>query len=229
MGWFTPKVGTPAWYKASPGVQTYAIAKSSKMLGFKRRRRYTGVRPELKYIESLISGVPPAGGSIACLNQVAEGTDFNNRVGRKIGASYLQIDCYVTAPTTTGNTDAGTLFLVHDSQPNNATPAVGDVLDLTTIGPAQAFKNISKNADRFKIVRTFTLGPLSDVSAIEDSRKRFFYRIPRKLSDVRYVGSAAGVPQSGSWLLITASYVNSGSATTSLTVSISTRFAFRDA
>lgn len=98
-------------------------------------------------------------GSITLLNGCTQGSDYDERVGRKIVNRSVYIRGYVT-PTLTANVTSPPqlcrMILFIDNQPNGAAPAVTDVLN-TANSTSQLNLN---NRDRFKILRdeTFPLG-----------------------------------------------------------------------
>lgn len=103
-------------------------------------------------------------GSITLLCNPALGSDFNNRIGRKINIT----SCYIrgmvaTEPSlgpATGTacpSQQARMILFEDMQPNGATPAVTDILNT-----ASPFSQLNLNGrDRFKIYtdKIWSFGP----------------------------------------------------------------------
>lgn len=104
-------------------------------------------------------------GSFTLLNGTTLGSDYTNRIGRKIVCKSMYIRGFVTAENSLNLSAAATpsqqarMILLVDMQPNGAAPAVTDVLN--TAHPASQL-NLN-NRDRFKVLRddVFTLDPIS--------------------------------------------------------------------
>lgn len=114
------------------------------------RGLYGGVRSgELKTIDiDPAEYVADTTGTVTLLNGVATGTDFTDRIGRKImmKSIYIQGFCY-PVDTTTADTLAR-LIVVYDTQPNGAAPTIANVLK-TANSISQT--NLD-NRDRFRII-----------------------------------------------------------------------------
>lgn len=95
------------------------------------------------------------------LNLVAEGTDYNSRIGRSVTHKYLEISLgMICVPTTTGiasNGDYGRWTIVLDRQPNGALATYNVIFDSAT-GLGNRITSI--NQDRFKIIASeeFAIG-----------------------------------------------------------------------
>lgn len=104
---------------------------------------------------------------ISLLNAVAEGTDYNTRVGRSITHKYihLQMSIVMNADVTAADQaygETGFWSIVFDRQSNGAAPAFGDIYDTLggTVPPGLAHRNTGNFQDRFKVVchEDFALG-----------------------------------------------------------------------
>lgn len=89
-------------------------------------------------------------GSVTLLNGVAAGTDFTDRIGRKIIMKTAQIEGCINQ---TGGDVATTVnycrvMIVYDKQSNGALPAITDVLTAAT---SKSFMNLN-NRDRFVVL-----------------------------------------------------------------------------
>lgn len=183
-------------------------------------------KQERKYLETALVGVDlPNTGSITNLNSVAEGTDFNNRLGRKVKPLYLQYEYFITA--TAGqiqNTPVAWRFVfVWDKQANGANPTVAQVLDTSVIGVTNAMKNISLYSERFKILKeergsVFNGGMINTVGS-------GFLKLDH-FDDVQWSAAAAGVPNTGGLLVL---YASNEAATNNVIMSLGTRFCYTDA
>lgn len=106
------------------------------------------------------------GGSFTLLNGTQLGSDYTNRIGRKIYMKSLYIRGFV-APELAINIPTGVISLGQqarmiifiDNQPNGATPAVTDLL--VSASPASQL-NLN-NRDRFAVLRdeTFEFSPMT--------------------------------------------------------------------
>lgn len=57
-------------------------------------RKLTSLRPELKYYDGYIANISPAGGASAYVcNILAQGDDFNQRIGEEVTAKYIDFFC----------------------------------------------------------------------------------------------------------------------------------------
>lgn len=106
-------------------------------------------RDELKFIDlSAAATLWTTAGVIGILNGVAQGTDFNQRIGRSVSMKSIlfRFNIEKTATDSEGNTCRCILF--YDAQTNGAAPAVTDVLATASyLSPMNL-----NNRDRFKIL-----------------------------------------------------------------------------
>ena len=112
-------------------------------------------RNELKSIDVSqisVSTVNPNTGNITLLNGVATGTDYTNRIGRKIVMKSLLLRL-IMQPTSGASVDATTgdfvrIMIVLDTQPNGVTATIADVLN-----NANVYEPLNlNNRDRFKMI-----------------------------------------------------------------------------
>jgi len=104
---------------------------------------------ELKVVDTAVANYAlTTTGSVTLINGVATGTDFTNRIGRKVCWKSILIQG-VTVPEDGGVAGTlGRIMLVYDSQPNGALPAVTDVLlTATSLAPLNL-----NNRDRFRVL-----------------------------------------------------------------------------
>lgn len=87
-------------------------------------------------------------GSVTALNLVATGTDYNNRIGRRISMKAVQMRGYATLVDAIAGPVLARVILVWDLQPNGALAAVTDVLQTAT---PDSFMNLN-NRDRFRVI-----------------------------------------------------------------------------
>lgn len=109
-------------------------------------------RNELKFTDTGDGGgSAPAAGILVLLNGVAAGTDYNQRIGRKIILKSLLHRFSLIPQVATANSSAGDIvwvMLIYDCQTNAATPAVADVLQAVTYDSPMNLNN----RDRFKVL-----------------------------------------------------------------------------
>lgn len=115
------------------------------------RRKGTGWESETKYFDITNQTVSPVttAGAITCLNVIAGGSDFNQRIGRQMLLKKLLFRGEVSyTAATSSNGTATRVILLYDRQSDSATPAVTDVLVTADI---LSFPN-TNNRDRFQIL-----------------------------------------------------------------------------
>jgi hypothetical protein len=108
-------------------------------------------RDELKFIDvSSVPGAISTGGSITLLNGVTQGTDWDNRIGRKFLMKSLLFR-FTTSPNTGGSAPGGDVIRIivfYDSQTNGVAPVPTDLLQN---GTYDSPLNLA-NRDRFKVI-----------------------------------------------------------------------------
>lgn len=177
-------------------------------------------RREAHYIdETCLNGAVAAGGVVLNLNSVGCGSSYTNRSGFVIQSRYIFLEWLVLPPSNGLVYDTVAFALVYDKNCNAAAPAYGAVFDATTATvtlPGLERKYVAVNGDRFAIVRRWhsELGKTGDGSY--GTRGTVYFKIPPRLSAVRYSGTAAAVPNSGGWFLCARTYLDTGNTATSM-------------
>lgn len=95
-------------------------------------------------------GTPSAGGVWNLIGGVAEGTDYTQRIGRRITLDSLEF-FYTAYPNSSGTSNSGDthrIMIVLDSQSNGTTPSTTDLLDSNNFSE---FLN-ENNRDRFHVL-----------------------------------------------------------------------------
>jgi len=161
--------------------------------------------------------------TITLLNGVAQGTEFNTRIGRKITMKSIQIRGYAAIVDSPASGSLNRVMLIYDTQPNGALPAASDVLNANT---ATSMLNLN-NRDRFKVLmdKQFALGFYSAGNIA--SNASFNLKKFKKLNhDVIFSGSTnlIGVMTSGVIFLLTVGTGVTGTATNKLVASFRIRF-----
>lgn len=171
---------------------------------------------EKKYLDTVFTSVTGlVGGSLADINTIAEGSDFNQRIGRKVRSKYLEYDLGVIS-TGSGTTPSDwTIHLVLDRQPNNTIATVAQILDVSVAPATYAFKNIQLFQERFKILKTIrgqTCTTTATAYQLEAGRTRGYISLVDTLNGkddiTHFAGSASGVPNTNAYYLLFAAQVN---------------------
>lgn len=176
---------------------------------------------ELKAVDTASGGVNAFGSVdfdqsapvLFLLNGIAAGTDFYNRVGRKVKLRSLLFrgDVYA-ADTTTSGAMSIRVALVYDGQANGAAITHSDVFNSVDSGGttgSRAYSGVNlNNRDRFKILKdwSFTLAPVALNAAGNGgyhNRRVFKAYIPLNLDEV-FSGTGATISsiQTGALYLI---------------------------
>jgi len=177
---------------------------------------YKRGREELKTIDTDgVSGTITSVGAVTLLNGVAQGTDYTERIGRKVMLRSILWRGFVT-PSSATSLPEGAFFryiIFYDAQTNAVAPAVTDVLQTNAYDSPL---NLT-NRDRFKVLVdkyctvnavTFTTGALSAGSPMPKHLK--FYR--KFMMEVIFgsTGGTVGSIQTGGLFLLTICSVNVG-------------------
>lgn len=205
-----------------------------RTLGPAGSRGYYGVRSRMSRGELKTVDVDQSAyqadttGTVTLLNGIATGTDFTNRIGRKVLLKSIYIKGWLSnTDTTTANTMCR-LAIVYDSQSNAAAPAITDV-----------FKSINgtthlnlDNRDRFRILydKHYALASVDNTAtqAIAGSPTIFPVKLYRKLNlEEQFSGIAAtiGSISTGAIYMMTFS---SATPTNGGAFTVSTRIRFQD-
>jgi len=108
-------------------------------------------RDELKFIDTVTSLAGTTAGSVTLINGVAQGTDYNQRIGRKFIMKSIMLRTGIAYGSGAAANSLGNIVRVcvfYDAQTNAAAPAVTDVLQTASyLSPMNL-----NNRDRFKII-----------------------------------------------------------------------------
>lgn len=237
---------TPAIIARSAG-QTARVTWANAFVGQRGRRGYRYLRPrvplasrgfygpgqrvpqERKVIDvQAATSVCNTTGAVTLINGVATGTDFTQRIGRKIKMVSVQIRGWLVPDDNIVNPNMARIMVVYDSQPNGALAAVTDIL---LQADATSMMNLN-NRDRFRVLLDEQLasGPRNDTAsiAVADNVSLSVNRYVKCNWDVVFDGTAAtiGSIQTGALLLVTVGMQAAGNANT---LTYSTRVRFIDA
>lgn len=213
-------------YAPGGGARPY---RGSLRIAKKARRAYArACRPEMHYLDvaAALTAIPAAGACV-CINQIAEGNEFNTRTARNIVLRYIQYQINLLPPTTAGVNDQYLIAIVYDRQSNGVAATYGSIFDQTTHAVSMEFKNIAQFGQRFRILRTFR-GSVSEGTPDLCKVLKGVIKIPPALCRITYAGSAAAIPETGAIYACYASWNNTGVAATSTRFSASYRIGFND-
>lgn len=179
-------------------------------------------------------------GAITLLNGSTQGTDYTNRIGRKIVVKSLYIrgamlneQANNQLTTGTQGAQAGRMIVFVDMQPNGATPAVTDLLV-----SASPYSQLNlNNRDRFKIIKdkmyffdpyVYTTTATQASAALTNQIKQIKCYKNMNLETIYNSGNAGtiGDIQSGALYLLFIGSATSG--TTDLNANLSIRVRFVD-
>lgn len=120
-----------------------------RRLAMARRRAAGPVVGEMHSYDVALTDDVTTTPSITIVNAMAQGTDSDDREGRKIHMQSLMVKLHITNEAdNTKYSDLMRVMVVYDKQANKAAPVIGDLLDATTM---VANKNIN-NRDRFTVL-----------------------------------------------------------------------------
>lgn len=168
---------------------------------------------ELKFIDTEISaGTLTTAGTVTFLNGVAQGTDFNNRIGRKTLIKSILWNCgiYPIPSTTQPAGEFVRMIIFYDTQTNSAAvPAVTDVLAV-----ADPFSPMNlNNRDRFHIIwdKKINLNPATYAAGALTAgapMTKYITKYKKCNKEVVYSGTGGtiGSIQTGSICILTISY-----------------------
>lgn len=201
-------------------------------------------KPEIKEF-SYTSGLNNivTGGQLYIVNQVAQGTNFVNRIGNHIRARALQVRYVVWPPASGTTSDDVRMIIVWDTQPNGAANAViysatGDTPNSilsNQVAPAIAFKNTGLAGDRFIILKDEMISvqnnaPLNTTlqQSNYDTKRYGKCYIPLKNQDMEFNTTTGGIPTTGALYVCWVSANNQGTSTQNAQFVFASKLTFTD-
>lgn len=168
-------------------------------------------------------------GTVTLINGVATGTDFTQRIGRKINCTSVQLRAFFQVTSTTASETDMTpvrVMLVYDSQTNGVIPTIADILNEAS---ATSFMNLN-NRERFRVLydKMTTIPAFNVTAATQNSTNVPTLNVYKKCwIPVIFEGTAAtiGSIASGAIYLVTLS----NGATNNVVLDASMRVRFEDA
>lgn len=189
---------------------------------------------EIKYFETKqLVTVVPSGGAVFQLNPVAQGTDYFNRIGRKVTSQYVDLKFGLVSTVLAVTTNICQVALVLDTEPASAggVATYAEIFDLApnagalAVVPGMAFKNLQINPKRFKIL-WFEQIPVIGLQLQDSYVQKKFMKIMGDGADCRF---AAGTTLAKNELLLCVGTTqNTGVAATDASFMWSCRYAFSD-
>jgi len=201
-------------------------------------------KPEVKefqYVSGLNNAIQY--GNLYIVNQVPQGTNFNQRIGNHIRAKYIRINWIAWAPQSTYPFDDMRMLVVWDTSPNGGTSAIpysntgntaNTVMD-NTAAPIVSFKNTGLAGDRFIILKDERMTTQSQAAAITSAQNNQFdirrfgdCYINLKGQDMEYNTTTGGVPTTGALYVIWFSANNYATAAQNGQFIFNTKLVFTD-
>lgn len=151
-------------------------------------------RGEMHSFDTALTADVTTTASINIVNAMVQGSDIDEREGRKIRMKSLMVKLHITNEADLPlYSDLMRVLVIYDKQANKAAPAIGDLLDATTI---QANKNIN-NRDRFTVLGddVIRLDQSAQRTALTAGQHHWYYERFFSLGDreTTYADAAAGV------------------------------------
>jgi len=189
---------------------------------------------EMKEINTSVSGAVPASGYIISLNNIGQGSDTGQRIGRAVKGGRLYYNGVILGASASGLIDYLRVILIYDSQSNGASPSYGDFLESGAGGNiVTMIKNTKGYPKRFTFLRDMVI-PVQNQSSggscngdKEDQAFSGSIDLSR-YAQTRYSGASATVPLNGHVFLYVASYQNTGVVTTSAGVYANFKYTYSD-
>ena len=182
-------------------------------------------------------------GNLYIVNQVPQGTNYNNRIGNHIRAKYLRVNYICWVPTSTNTYDDVRILVVWDTQPNgtagaqiytNTGSTANSILD-NFAAPIIAFKNTGLAGDRFIILRDQQLTVQSTTAAVTtsndnqfDTRRFASMYIDLRGQDMEYNTTTGGIPTTGAIYVCLVSANNSNTQTQNAQFVFNSKLCFTD-
>lgn len=202
-----------------------------KLSSTARVRRILENSEERKYFETAGGGADvAAAGTVLPLNEIAEGSDFNQRIGRRVRNKYLAADIGITisaAQVLAGATHYGTWHLVLDRQPNNATPTFATIFDTTISTNTFAYKNSQAYERRFRLLKSerFAIGTATTGQNYRVTAHIDFEKMPASDQTTQWLGSTGIQPTTNALYLV---YVSDETAMSQVLLNWTTRIVYVD-
>jgi len=200
-------------------------------------------KPELKEFQ-FVSGLNNVVqyGQLYIVNQVPQGTNYNQRIGNHIRAKYIRVHWIAWAPQSTYPFDDMRMLVVWDTSPNGGTSAIPYGLTLNancimdnTAAPIVSFKNTGLAGDRFIILKDERMTTQSQAAAVTSAQNNQFDTrrfgecyIDLRGQDMEYNTTTGGVPTTGALYVVWFSANNYPTSSQNGQFTFNTKLSFSD-
>lgn len=216
-------------FKRAPLRSKTSLPKTKTIQNVVKKQIQSSAEKKEFYTTNTLQNVTTTG-TVINLNTIAEGDEFNNRNGRIIKSTYIDIQYSLYNNTLDSSADGSKVALVWDKTPNGTAAAWTDIfLTTASSNPSLIFKNTPNNAERFHIAWMDELPQV--VNSMQTgtnatyTRMRHFYKVPDKYSNSRYGNTTAVVPNLGAWYLF---YVDGTNAATNVRIDYTSKYVYTD-
>lgn len=99
--------------------------------------------PELKASDTAVSLTSDTTGALTLLNGLSKGTDYNDRIGRRVFNKHLELNLRAKVTASTGVDQFHRILVVYDNQSNGVASTIGGVLSSVSV---DALRNLMYEA-----------------------------------------------------------------------------------
>jgi len=201
-------------------------------------------KPEIKEFQyaSFLNNIQQSG-QLYIINQIPQGTNFNQRIGNHVRAKALQLRYIVWPPSTQTFSDDVRMIIVWDTQPNGTAGAItysSTTNNANTIldnggPPAIAFKNTGLAGDRFIILKDEMISVQNNGAfnttlqqSNYDSKRYGKVYLDLRNQDIEYNTQTGGIPTTGALYVCWVSANNLGTATQNAQFTFLSKLTFTD-
>lgn len=168
----------------------------------------------------------PSAGAIILLNGIGQGTDYTQRIGRKVQLKSILFRFDILQKTQSApDGDTARVMLIYDCQTNAAAPVVGDILQTVNyLSPMNL-----NNRDRFKVLydKFIPLNPMQTVTNPYGTPLRKNFKVFKKLKEEMIFGNTSNTVAditTGAIFLLVISQMGGGSSATNMYYNSRIRF-----
>jgi len=147
-------------------------------------------------------------GTVVCINQIAEGDDYNGRTGRRIATHDIDI-MYTYSSSGSAVTSGYQVALVYDGDANGTAATYSQIFEAVGASPAgMGFKNTVNWNKRFRVYwmdcgPKQALAPATNNGAFYLEKQRHYIKPKNdEEKNVRYGNTTAVTPNKGAWYLV---------------------------
>jgi len=180
--------------------------------------------PELKYVDTYTTSALVAAGITYSRAAIAQGDDYNQRIGESVTAAFFSYKLRVIKSTPSVNPSTIRFMVVWDRQANGGAP--GSPLDIATITDPLIAPHDYRLKDRYKILqdRTIILNPQSGTTG---QSQIYSGNFNLHGTQIKYLDSGGTIASLTSRNLFMISFA-SVTAVTDCTIGLGSRFWYSD-